>query len=165
MAFHMSTQHTHHTQLSVGSESPLRSLIRKVESGSSGGDDYGMTLHVPFLLAVLFIGLVFGMIGFWRVGASYATQNGTQTGGVAPGRANSTIGAFYTAWSNAQSVPSSNVNVFTGDRRTVGTMSTNKNFDLGLFGNWTLGLGAQTQSRSERFYPGAPQCADGDCNE
>jgi len=158
-------QHSHSTKCLPVSHATLRNLFRSIESGSSGGDDFGMVTYTPFLLIVLFVGLVFGMLGFWRVGASYATQNGTQLGAVAPGQGNATIGGFYLAWSNAQTTPASSFNVVTADRRTVGAINMDKNFDLSTLGQWTLGVGAQTQTRSERFYPGAPKCSGGGCNE
>jgi hypothetical protein len=139
--------------------------LNRAESGSSGGDDFAFVAYTPFLLGVLFVGILFGMLGFWRVGASYATQRGTQVGAVAPSRGSATIGDLYISWSNAQSTPSSGFGVVEDDRITIGSTDFTRTFEFGPFGQWTFGVGAQTQTRSERFYGGAPNCEDGECNE
>ncbi len=143
----------------------VRSLLRQVESGSSGGDDFAMITYTPFLVAILMLGIIFGMVGFWRVGASYATQKGAQTGAVAPGTGSNAASTLFLDWTNASSAPASTFAVNVGDRFSTANTATSKTFQYGLFGSWIFNIQAQTQTRNERFYPGAPICDGDGCNE
>lgn len=140
-------------------------LLRRIEGGSSGGDDFAFVTYGPFLLAILLIGLCFAMIGFWRIGASYATQRGAQVGSYNPGQASDAQQSFFFDWTNASSAPSTNFSNQAGDRRSTSTLNSNKEFSSYVFGDWSFDIDAQTQTRSERFYPGAPVCNGDGCDE
>ena len=142
-----------------------RMLFRQVESGSSGGDDYAMLTYTPFLISVLLLGVIFGLIGFWRVGASYATERGAHAVAVNPGLGGSAASTLFLNWTNASSAPASGFSPDVAGRFSTIDTNTSKTFQYGLFGAWTFGIDAQTQTRNERFYPGAPKCSGNGCRE
>jgi hypothetical protein len=157
--------HVRHFRRTPRASTALRTWIRQVEGGSSGGDDFAFVTYGPFLLSILLIGLCFAMIGFWRIGASYATQRGAQVGSVRPSAAGAAQTSFFVDWTNAGSAPPSNFAFNPGDRTSTSSLNSTKEFHSYTFGDWSFSVNAQTQTRNERFYPGAPICDGDGCDE
>lgn len=128
------------------------------------GGTFGDLAFIPFLTALLMVGLFFALIGIWRVGASFSSQLSADTGAVAPAQGASALQTYWSWWGGANA--SGGGFTLTPENRTVrSNVNTSFTFDYFGFGSWTFGIQGQTQSRSERFYPGAPVCAGATCGE
>lgn len=139
--------------------------VRRAERGDMGGD-YAFIVYSPFLLGVLMVGICFALIGFWRIGASYAAQHSAQVGAVNPGSATAAQNAYFTDWTGAASVAGGSFGVDAPNRTTTSAINTQQTFQyMTYFGPWTFEIGGQTMSRSERFYPGKPVCNGDGCDE
>lgn len=149
--------------------SPTRkaALVRwhkSCERGSMDGGSFGDIIHIPFLIGMLVVGILFAMIGFWRVGASYSAQVSAQAGSVAPNEGDGMLTGWWSIWSGDDSTPG-DFNVNSGDRAVRSNINTSEDFDFLGFGPWHFTIDAQAQSRSERFYPGQPVCDADGCDE
>jgi hypothetical protein len=60
----------------------------KAECGSADAGTFADTSYIPYLVTLLLLGLIFALVGFWRISASYATQRGAHIGAVAPAKGN-----------------------------------------------------------------------------
>ncbi|HEY3289355.1 MAG TPA: hypothetical protein VGK87_04430 [Anaerolineae bacterium] len=144
----------------------LRKLVLRTETGSMDGGNTSDIEYIPFLIGLLFFGLMISLVGFYRVGASYATQFSSQVGSVLPDQGNDALAAIWIAWTGANAP----ANGFTQDTtaRTVNTsMSTTKSFNLGVLGTYDFDIssGSGLTIRNERFYPGQPVCTETICHE
>ena len=128
------------------------------------GGSFSDTVFVPFLFGLLLVGLFFALIGFWRVGASYATQLSAQRGSVAPAEGDDALSALWRIFTNGD-VPNGGFAVDADSRTVQSDISASQTFDQQQFGTWTAPINAQTRTRSERFYPGGPVCDGGTCSE
>jgi hypothetical protein len=151
-----SDTHLHTTDLHV--------WTHKAEEGSMDGGTTSDILFIPFLVALLMFGLLFALVGFWRVGASYATQRSAQVGSVDPDQGNSTLSAIWHGWSSSDPT-SAGFNLEAHNRSVRANIGTGIDQPNPMFGNQQFGLTAQTRTRSERFYPGGPICSGGQCDE
>lgn len=141
----------------------LRRLLRWAESGNADGS-FSDIIFMPILIALLLFGLVMAMVGFWRVGASYATQRGAQAGAVAPGNGSSVQTSSWQGWTNTKDTPGNYV-VDPQIRSSHASMNTQVTFEYMGLGPWEFSINAQTRSRSERFYPGSPVCTVSGCDD
>jgi len=138
--------------------------LRRAESGNAGGD-YAFTVYSTFLIGVMMVGICFALIGFWRIGASYAAQRSAQIGAVAPDKGMPALSAFFSDWTGASSAPGG-FGVDVSSRTAISSINTQQSFQyMDYFGKWTFQIGGQTMSRSERFYPGKPICNEDGCDE
>jgi hypothetical protein len=142
----------------------MRNIHRRAERGDVGGE-YAFIVYSPFLIGVLMVGICFALIGFWRIGASYAAQRSAQVGAVNPGQAMTAQSAFLTDWTNASSAPAGGFGVNAPNRTATSSVNTRQAFEYLEFGEWTFEIGGQTMTRSERFYPGRPVCNADGCDE
>ena len=76
----------------------LQKVIRQSERGSAEGGTFADIAYMPFLTALLLLGLVLAAVGFWRVGASYSSQRGAQIGAVAPDQGGAATSGFWQGW-------------------------------------------------------------------
>lgn len=132
------------------------------------GGSYGDIIFMPYLIGLLLVGLLFALVGFWRVGASYATQRSAQIGSVAAdGEAagNAALSAIWRGWTG-RDLASGGVTVDAQDRSVGANINAMVNYDSALFGGWSLPIsaGGQMSVRSERFYPGQPVCDEDGAN-
>ena len=121
---------------------------------------------MPFLIALLMIGLIFGMVGFWRVGASYSVQYGAQVGSVAPAEGADVLNALWRGWMNNGQI-TGEFAVNDAERSVRASAEAEKAFEYQRFGLWNfeISAGGDLHIRSERFYPGAPMCDEEGCDE
>jgi hypothetical protein len=106
------------------------------------------------------------LIGFWRVGASYAVQYGVQVGSVAPAEGGSVLNAIWQRWMNSSQI-AGEFAVNDSNRTVTASVEGSKSFENQGFGLWNFDIsaGGDLRVRSERFYPGAPTCYEGFCDE
>ena len=145
----------------------LKNLIRRMERGDAGSE-FAFITYTPFLMGLLIIGIFFGMLGFWRVGAGYANLVTSQKASVASeSSAETTQRTLFGNWTNASTVSSSvgGVGFQEDDRFIVSSFDINRTFEFSNFGPWAYEVNSQIQSRLERFFPGAPKCDGDGCNE
>ncbi len=142
----------------------MRNLLRRAEHGSAEGGTFGDIAFIPLLTGLLMVGVFFALLGFWRVGASFATQRSAETGAVASGQGGASLASYWSWWGGANPTGGGFV-VTPRDRSVRSNVSTSFTFDYLGFGPWTLPINGQTQSRLERFYPGAPICVGQICGE
>lgn len=148
----------------------IRRLARQMQRGD--GDTFAHITYMPFLFGVLLLGIFFAMIGFWRMGVSYANDRGAVVGTTAASGVSAGTAAqnkAFVDWSNASSAPNGAMAVDSCGRSAKTTYSnTPSHFQYGYatnafgpFGSVSAGQ-AQEDRRWERFYPGAPKagCAD-----
>lgn len=136
-----------------------------VESGSADGGIYADLQFMPFLFALLLVGLFFMLVGFYRIGANYASQQGAVVGSVSPGTGEAGLKASWWDWTGKKNADSGFV-VRPEERSAQTNINTLLNFDFYVFGAWRMPANGQTYTRSERFYPGGPVCTDVDgCHE
>jgi hypothetical protein len=140
------------------------SLLQRVESGSMDGGNYADIVFIPYLVGVLVFGIFIALIGFWRVGASFATQASVQVGSVAPSDGNATLSGAWAIWTNSNS-PSSGFVLNSAERSVSSGINTGQGLEYFLFGPMPMTINGQSHSRSERFYPGGPVCSGGECDE
>jgi hypothetical protein len=132
------------------------------------GGTYGDIIYMPFLIALVLIGMAFALVGFLRVGASYAVQYSAQVGAVAPEEGGNVLAILWRGWSNADG-QSGSFAVDEEARTVTANVNTATSYDFSAFGMlpWTfsIGAGGELHVRSERFYPGEPVCDEGGCGE
>ena len=128
--------------------------------------NYADIVYIPFLLGLLLFGLVIALVGFWRVGASYATQRSAQVGAVSPGQGNAVLADAWSGWTNGNA-PTDGFAVDAQNRTVRAAIDTNKSFEVPELGLWgfSISAGGNMRVRSERFYPGQPVCDGGTCDE
>ena len=141
----------------------LKRMMRSAESGGVEGS-FADIIYMPVLIALLLFGLVMAMVGFWRVGASYATQRGAQAGAVAPSNGSTVQTSSWQGWTNTNGAPGNYV-VDPQIRSSHASMNTQVTFEYMGLGPWQFSIGAQSRSRSERFYPGSPMCTSSGCDD
>ena len=149
---------------SDGTRNMRTSLIRRAESGSMDGGNFADIVFIPYLVGVLVFGIFIALIGFWRVGASFATQSSVQVGSVAPGEGNAILGSAWSIWTNSNS-PASGFVLNSSERTVSAGVNTGQGLEYFLFGPMPMTIDGQSHSRSERFYPGGPVCSGGQCDE
>ena len=143
---------------------PFSAVLRSAQAGSMDGGSYADIVFIPYLVGVLVVGIFFALIGFWRVGASLATQMSAQVGSVAPGEGDSTLSGAWAIWTNTAG-PGTGFSVNSDDRTVSAELNTGQTLDYVGFGPWVMTIDGQTSSRSERFYPGGPVCNGTECGE
>ncbi|GEM_PF-5526295 len=141
----------------------VKRLCRAAESGNQDGA-FSDVMYMPILIALLLFGLVMAMVGFWRIGASYATQRGAQVGAVAPDNGSAAQSSAWQGWTNSTTAPGNYV-VDPQIRSSHASMNTFVIFEYMGLGPWQFSISAQTRSRAERFYPGAPVCTISGCDD
>jgi hypothetical protein len=142
----------------------VHTLLQRVELGSADGGSFADTTYMPMLFALMLFGLFIALLGFWRVGASYATQQSAIVGAVSPNTGGAFLEDRWTGWSNGN-FPSGGFAVNSGDRSAQADLSTHKTFDFYGLNTLEMPIRAQTHTRSERFYPGGPVCDGDGCDE
>jgi hypothetical protein len=139
-------------------------ILHKAENGSMDGGAFADVAFIPYLIGVMIVGIFFALVGFWRVGASLSTQISAQAGSVAAADGNAALSAVWQLWTR-DSGPAGGFSVNPTDRSVNAELLTGRDMDYLMFGLWQMPIGAQSQSRMERFYPGGPECSDGVCDE
>ena len=142
----------------------MRYRLRRAEQGSTDGGTFGDIAFIPYLTALLFVGVIFAHVGFWRVGAGVATQLSAETGAVAPSRGAPSLITYWSWWGGANGTKGGFA-VMPQSRSVRSNVATTFTFNYFGFGPWTFSVNGQTQSRSERFYPGKPVCTGAVCDE
>lgn len=128
------------------------------------GGAFADVAFIPYLIGVMIVGIFFALIGFWRVGASFSAQISAQAGSVSAADGDVALSASWQLWTQDDG-PASGFSVNPTDRSVNAELHTGRDLDYLMFGGWQLPIGAQSQSRVERFYPGGPECSDGVCDE
>jgi hypothetical protein len=146
-----------HSPAGGSAGAPWRALARRAEGGSTDGGTFSDTLYMPFLVGLLLIGVALGLVGFWRVGASYSTQRGAQLGAVSPEEGDDMVAALWRAWSNRE-VTGGGFEIDSSDRSVSASIDASQSFNFASFGSqeFDISAGGQMRIRSERFYPGQP---------
>lgn len=142
-------------------------LIRRSERGDAGAE-FAFITYTPFLLGLLIIGIFFGMLGFWRVGAGYSNLVGAQQAAVASeASAETSQQNTFGSWTNASSTSAgiSDVVSQAEDRFILTTFNINRTWEFWNFDPVNYSIGSQIETRLERFFPGAPKCDGDGCNE
>ena len=144
----------------------VRSALRRAECGSADAGTLGDIIYIPYLVGLLLIGLMFALVGFYRVGASYAVQLGSQIGAVSPQNGNAAIASYWQTWMNSNT-PTDAFAVDNQDRTVSASVNTSQSFNSNIIGPWQFAInaGSNMHVRSERFYPGQPACEGSNCNE
>jgi hypothetical protein len=140
------------------------SLRYRVESGSADGGTFSDIVFIPYLVGILMLGIFIALVGFWRVGASLASQMSVQVGSVAPTQGDSTLVGAWNLWTNSAG-PSNGFTVNSSQRTVSGQINTSQIFNYLGFGPYSVSISAKTEGRSERFYPGGPVCSGTNCGE
>ena len=145
--------------------SRIRPWLRKAESGSMEGGNFGDLLFTPYLIGLMLVGLIFALVGFWRVGASYATQRSAQIGAVSPEDGSAALNAFWQGWSN-NSVPRGGFTVDEANKTVSANIDAQASFQYADFANWAFDIqsGGHMHIRSERFYGGGGVCDANGCD-
>jgi hypothetical protein len=140
-------------------------LFRQLEGGNVDGS-FGDVIYMPLLMMLVLFGLMLALVGFWRVGSSFSTQLSAQAGSVAPDEGDNILSNLWTAWTGT-TTPNHEFNVDSQTRSVSASINTSRGFSLGNFGDWEFSLssGSGMRVRSERFYPGQPECDGESCNE
>jgi hypothetical protein len=141
----------------------VAALVRRMESGNVDGI-FADLQFIPMLFALVVVGLFFALIGFYRVGASFATQEGALVGAASPGTGQQMLTSSWIDWTLGNG-PSDGFVVISADRAVQTNLSTSGTFDYLGLGPWTMQILGQTYTRSERFYPGGPVCNGNNCSE
>lgn len=141
----------------------LRRLFHSAESGNTDGT-FSDVLYMPMLIALLLFGLVMAMVGFWRIGASYATQRGAQWGAVNPSNGAAVQNSSFQGWTNT-TAEGGKFTIDATQRSSEAQLNTYVIFEYMGLGPWRFSIDARTRSRSERFYPGGPICTVNGCDE
>lgn len=144
----------------------MRRLFKHIEGGSMDGGNYSDIVYAPMLLALLLFGLMVALVGFYRVGASYAAQGSAQLAAVAPDQADPALQNAWSGWTQGNA-PTNGVTVDSASRTVSANIDTSKSYNMGVLGNYQfqISAGSGIHVRSERFYPGQPVCTDTGCNE
>ena len=150
--------HHNHTRAGVAA------LLRRMESGSADGGTFADIQFTPMLFALVVVGLFFALIGFYRVGASFSTQEGALVGAASPGTGQAMLTSSWIDWTRSNG-PSNGFAVMPASRAVQTNLSTSGTFDYMGLGAWTMQILGQTYTRSERFYPGGPVCNGSNCSE
>ncbi len=150
----------------VGTSAQWHRLLQQAESGSMDGGNYSDIVFAPVLVALLLFGLMVALVGFYRVGASYAAQGSAQLAAVAPDRANAALQNAWSGWTQGNAPPNG-IAVDSQSRTVSANIATTKSYNMGVLGNYRfqISAGSGIHVRSERFYPGQPVCTDTGCNE
>lgn len=119
----------------ISSKNRASIVLRRAERGDMGGD-YAFIVYSPFLLGVVMVGICFALIGFWRIGASYAAQRSAQVGAVNPADAPAAQTAYFTDWTNASSAPGGSFGVDAPNRTATSAINTQQTFQYGLL--WAM---------------------------
>jgi hypothetical protein len=142
-----------------------RTLRSCLESGSADGGIFADLQFMPFLFALLIFGLLLMLVGFYRIGANYASQQGAVVGSVSPDTGDAGLMGSWWDWTG-KNVASGEFAVLPEERSSQTDITTIINFQFWMFGAWPMPVNGQTYTRSERFYPGGPICNDVDgCHE
>jgi hypothetical protein len=122
-------------------------------------EQYGMLWYQSYLFVVLLLGLVFGMVGFWRLGASFANDLATRNGAITTSTPDDirawqvTLFEGFTGGDIASYDASSvEYSELVTNRMVFSRLSTHSDWAGGLY------VGAQSQVRDERFFPGREKC-------
>ena len=145
----------------------LNNLIRRAERGDAGAE-FAFIVYTPFLMGLLIVGIFFGMLGFWRVGAGYANLVGTQKAVTTSDSSGEEVQrAAFGAWTHTDSVSSGITDVTTQaeDRFILASFDIKRTFEFWNFDPINYSVDSQIQARLERFFPGAPKCSGGDCHD
>ena len=139
-------------------------LLRSAESGSTDGGTLPDIIFMPMLFALVLMALFFTLIGFYRIGASYASQQGALVGAVSPGTGDQALTSSWNNWTN-KDFPGGGFAYDPTTRSAEANLSTSQIFDYWGLGPWIIGITGHTYTRSERFYPGGPVCHGTNCTE
>ena len=135
----------------------LRQLVRHAERGD--GETFAFIEYTTFIWIILLGGLIFAMLGFWRVGASYSNDYGVG------------VGTLYTDRTKGSDKQNREFSLFTGNALSGSSTfapAYNQRMWTGGINNATNELvfgyqiNSQTKTRSERFFPGQYVCAVGE---
>ena len=140
------------------------SFWRSVQSGSMDSGTLPDIIFMPMLFALVLMALFFTLIGFYRIGASYATQQGALVGAVSPGTGDQALTSSWNNWTN-KDFPGGGFAYDPTTRSAEANLSTSQIFDYWGLGPWIIGITGHTYTRSERFYPGGPVCYGTNCTE
>ncbi len=142
----------------------MRTHIRRLECGSADGGVFADLVILPMLFALVLVGLFIMLIGFYRIGANYSTQQGALVGSVSPGTGAATLISRWMDWTSGN-FPSGGFVVDDADRAAQANVGTSQTFQFYGLGAWLMPISGQTYTRSERFYPGGPVCDGSNCSE
>ncbi|MCL5997316.1 MAG: hypothetical protein M1546_14855 [Chloroflexi bacterium] len=133
----------------------LRALFRHAENGSADAGSFGDTIYLPLLFVLLLFGFIVAMVGFWRVGASYATQYGAQVGAISPEVGDSVVAEQWSGWTGGNA-PTDAFWVAPDGRSVGASIDTSATFDSFFLGpmDFSISAGSDMHVRAERFYPG-----------
>ncbi len=139
--------------------------LSSLERGSMDGGSTSDVVFMPFLLLLMLFGLMLALVGFWRVGASFATQLSMQTASVSPDQGTNTLAYLWSAWTGMPLPAGSTVNVDNQSNTVSSSINTGSSFDLSTMGAWhfSVASGTSMHIRSEMFYPGQPSCTAAPC--
>ncbi len=126
------------------------------------GGNTSDVVYMPFMLMIMLFGLMLALVGFWRVGASFATQLSMQTATISPDQGTNVLEYLWTAWTGRGVPLDHGVNIDEQNNTVSSSINTGSSFDLSTMGSWqySLSSGSSMQIRSERFYPG---CEEAGC--
>jgi hypothetical protein len=142
----------------------LLRLWRSAEGGSMDGGTLPDIIFMPMLFALVMMALFFTLLGFYRIGASYAAQQGALVGSVSPGTGDTALSSSWFNWTN-KNFPGGDFSYDPASRSAEASLSATQTFDYLGLGPWIFGITGHTYTRSERFYPGGPVCHDANCTE
>ena len=132
--------------------------LRQMELGM--GDHFGVIWYQALMFMVLMLGISFGMLGFLRIGASYANDIATRTGAVVtntPDELRAFQVRLFESFTGG-SMPSYDASSvvfedYASSRMVFARLTTTTDFVNGM------SISAQSQVREERFFPGREKCA------
>ena len=128
------------------------------------GGTFPDIVFMPMLFVLVVFALFITLVGFYRIGASYATQQSALIGAVSPSTGQQALSSSWFNWTTVGG-PNYGFSVDPSTRSAQATMSTSGTFDYYGLGPWIMGITGHTYTRSERFYPGGPVCHDTNCSE
>lgn len=140
------------------------SALHRFEHGSVEGGIFADLVFMPMLFVLVIMGLFFALIGFYRIGASYATQQSALIGSVSPGTGQQALSTSWLNWTTYAG-PDYGFSYNPSTRSAQSTLNTSGTFEYYGLGPWIMQIMGHTYTRSERFYPGGPVCNGTSCSE
>lgn len=139
-------------------------ITHALQRGSADGGVFADLLYLPVIFALVLFALFITLVGFYRIGASYTTQQSALVGSVSPTNGYLTLFTRWTDWTYTTFSKGDFV-VDPAARSAQANVNAVLTFDIYGLGPFSLPIQGQTYTRSERFYPGDPICDGENCHE
>jgi hypothetical protein len=133
-------------------------LERNAERGDAS--TFGSTAYMPFMFFVMVFGMFIAMVGFWRLMAVEANEQGTYARSVQKsGGTGEAQSAFAELTNDGTGAAGNTVTSSSGmGRRTELDLQEDTSLSIMFFGRTDAKISASSQKRFEQFYAGPADC-------